>query len=136
MIPPRDLMPGNADLRDVAERLRRPGSLLARRPVVSTICLVVTTLVWVVLLLGLILPRMEAVLVEIGRPIPPLSALVFSPWFHLVLGGVMLGLVAWRYLQPQRWWIATVAVIWFAIHVIITVVGLFMPMMGLMEQVG
>lgn len=106
-----------------------------RRLVVSTIALTVVSMGWV-LILCLILPRMGALYHEVGRPLRGLSVLVFQPWFHVVVGGVMLGLIAWRYRQPGCWWITPVTVFWFAGGIHITVVGLFLPMMGLIEQVG
>lgn len=113
---------------------RRP--VPTRKLVVSTILLAITVIGWIGMLVGFLLPRFVPIFEEFDKQIPPFTAWILAPWVQVACGGLMIGLIAWRYLESWRWWISPLIVTLFATHVTVVVVGLFLPLIGLIERLG
>jgi hypothetical protein len=114
--------------------VRQAEPIPRRQLVISTIILVVVTAGMIVLLLVVFLPRLRIVFGEVDIQLPRLTQWVLDPWFHLVLGGLLLGLIAWRYRQSWHRWLTHAVAIVFALYLVITLTGLFLPVMTLIEK--
>ena len=116
--------------------VRRAEPIPRRQLVISTIILAVVTVGLIVLLLGVFLPRLRANFREVDIQLPLLTQWVLDPWIHLVFGGLLLGLIAWRYRQSWYRWLNHAVAIVFALYLVITLTGLLLPVMTLIEKLG
>jgi lysylphosphatidylglycerol synthetase-like protein (DUF2156 family) len=121
--------------------------------IASTLLVVVGGLVWLLVaaILVFVVPKFHHVFKEFDVALPPLTQLLLSAGqtianyayaFALVWFGVVAGLAIWSGLAGSRraWWLAgifaIIAIIATSVLVPLMVIGLFQPLVQLIQSVG
>jgi hypothetical protein len=131
MTPPRDLLPGNVDLADIAAGFP-PG----RRSSSWDVALMATISVVLVVAVSIVTQQFERLYQELGLTVSRQTGVAVQWWFH-ALALVMLAVpCAWRFHFGKGSWATHV---WFLLaiaYVGFVLFALFMPLMIMIEQVG
>ena len=73
---------------------------------------------------------------ELGIQIPSWTAVVLEPWFHLVIGFVLVVVIIMRHRQGMKEWLTAVWVVVLLIYLAMTHAGLSEPLIGIIRQLG
>lgn len=121
----RRLLPGNADLVDLAAQIPRD-----RRVSWEATMMVVVTVTLVIVALA-VTPKFAQIFKELGVQLPRRTEEVLQVWFHLVALAILVIPCAWRYRAGQQSWAIVVWVALCLFYVAVVVTGLFTPLMTL-----
>lgn len=132
MNPPRDLLPGNADLADTAAQLSREGGggsswdvpLMAMATFVMVVGVLIVT------------PKMSQIYRELGVQLPNATLYVLQTWFHVAALAVLTVPCIWRYRAGKTSWAVSV---WFFLALLyagFTAVALFAPINAMLTNLG
>jgi hypothetical protein len=131
MIPPRDLLPGNADLADIAARLPR------ERRGSSWDVVWMFAVSFVLVTVGMIAAdKFGALYKEIGVQLPGRTKEALQVWFHLVALIVLTLPIIWRFRSGQASWATKVWFLCAILYVGYVVLVLFMPLVGVLGHMG
>ena len=80
--------------------------------------------------------RFVGIFRELGVALPSVTVWVLNPWFHVVVGAVLLGVCAgslrseWRSRAVRAWFVLLL------VHAFVIIIGLFAPICLLIETLG
>lgn len=80
--------------------------------------------------------RFEVIFKELGIQLPHLTVLILAPMTHVLSAVVLVALIVMRHGRGMKEWATSLWVVTLLLYLALTHIGLFEPLINLMEHLG